>query len=477
MRNHLGTTGATADPDKVKAGMIFVDLSGKRDCKDIYTASKNGASLIFTSRNIFDPELPVIKVKDPHSTLVTLLGKFFGCPGEDANLIAVVGKSDSHVLMDMIECIMYWDSGLKSGRDANEIIPSIRFNRMMSIEGIFERICRLSELGIRRIPVSLNTDIKDLHFLSGIGYDCGILTDIGFHGGPGENNRTFSALQEFFSRIPPHRPIIINSDEQDVMQAVACCKQIIPITYGLNMKAAVTASSIDIDLATGFTYCLQRSFQTKSGNLVEPFETSVRMNLTGQHYIYHALAAVTCALYYDVPMDTVKAALESYRPVSRQFQRIYEGKYTVIDHYCRSASDMEAALEAVQILQYKRLFAVVSLDENDETNNHKERAKIIAEWSRVLNCTEVLLTSCMDSDYDMKEIPMKAVRVYKRFFRETELKSIKYYYMLQHALEHALSQLQEGDLLLILGGDEMNYAQRYAERYIQTLNTGSKLIF
>ncbi len=473
MRNHFGTTGATADPHKVRDGMIFVDLSGKRDRKDIYTASKNGASLIFTSRNIYDPELPVIKVRDPHSTLVTLLGKFLGHPGEAVSLIAVVGSSDSHVLMDMIECIMYRDSGLQYGKDASEIIPSIRYSRMMSIEGMFERIGRLSDLGIKRIPVSLNTDSKDLYFLSGIGYDCSILTDTGFSSGAAENERTISAYQAFFSRMPAHRPVFINGDQQDVMQAVAHCKQIIPITYGMNMKAAVTASSMNIDLTTGFTYCLQRSFETKAGNLIEPFETSLRMNLTGQHYIYQALAAITCALYYDIPMDTVKTALEGYRPVSRQFKKIFEGNYTVMDHYCRSVSDMEAAMEAVQLLQYKRLFAVVSIDEGDAADHHKERAKTMAEWSRVLNCTEVVLTSCMDDDYEAKEMPLKAVKVYKRFFKEAGLSSLKYYYMLQHALLHALSQLQEGDLLLILGGEEMNDAQRY----IRKLNTGVKLVF
>lgn len=69
------------------------------------------------------------------------------------------------------------------------------------------------------------------------------------------------------------------------------------ITCGLSQKSSITASSIGDD---GFVYCIQRSFKTRSGKILEPQEFKVCW-LKKPENLYPYLETVTLLLILDVP--------------------------------------------------------------------------------------------------------------------------------------------------------------------------------
>ena len=87
--------------------------------------------------------------------------------------------------------------------------------------------------------------------------------------------------------------VLVNSDEKELLQALAgYMDQGKIITYGLNNRACVTASSIS---DTGVQCCIQRALPAVSGHTLEQQEFSVQ---TGQASgdIHGVLAAATAAM-------------------------------------------------------------------------------------------------------------------------------------------------------------------------------------
>lgn len=423
-----GGIGVTADFQKIRPGMIYVDLSCRRSRKRIYEAYEKGASLIFTPYNISDPDLPVIKVESPQDTLYMLFDRFFKNQENKAKLIGVFGESDKCVLVELIQNIF----------SRKNIIP-------ITIDTIDSNVSRLFYL--------------DMNF------DCTILTDRSTL----ENNYVKHSTPEFLSRLSEKKTIIINNDEYYGIKSSENLMGIRFITYGMNKKAVVTASSIDVDESTCFNYCVQNSFQTRSGAKIEPFEIPIRLNVLGSHNIYNALAAITCGLYYDKDIASIKEKVERYKAPARHFQKIYDGDYAIIDNYCSSINDYAAAFDSIQILSYENLILIISVSQNANLTLHGEKARLITEWVRILKCKEVILTSCMDGDSHIGELPLKSMRIYKKIFKENHI-PFKYYHLLHHAIEKSMSLLNKRDLLVMLGSDEMRDARRILNRHLRSIS-------
>ncbi|HOR86652.1 MAG TPA: Mur ligase family protein [Bacillota bacterium] len=412
--------GVTADLQKVRPGMIFVDLSYRRNKRRIYEAYDKGASLIFTPHDITDPDLPVINVGNHRDTLYKMFDRLFGNRGKMPKLIGVFGESDKSVLIELIQSIFY--------RADDEILTDV-------------------------IPISVNTNAGNISCFD-MNFDCAILADRSTS--EGNNSRP---VPDMAFELSKKKNIIINNDEYSGIKAAEDLAGVRSITYGLNKKAVVTASSIDVNEITCFNYCVQKSFYTRKGERIEPFEIPIRLNAMGSHNVYNALAAITCGLYYDKDIGSLKNSIERYKASSRHFQKIYDGEYVIIDNYCSSIYDYTAVFDSIQILSYENLILIISVSQSANPALHGEKARLITEWARILKCKEVILTSCMDGDSHIGELPLKSMRIYKRIFKENDV-TFRYYHLLHHAIDKSLLLLEKHDLLVMLGGDEMNAAQR-----------------
>lgn len=449
----LGSLGVTDDPHNVKPGMIYVDLSGRRDRRQIYEAYANGAALIFTPYNISDPDLPVIKVKNPRDTLYMLLGRSLASREHDAKLIGVFGESDKSMLVELIQSILNKNNRFEK---KNALSRNAHYQgKRHKIEDFFTSFMDMFYTGIDIIPVTIDTNTSSLFYFGNMSLDSAIVTDMGSC----EKDFATRELKTYLVNLSERKAIIMNNDEHYDIKTSEEGKVLKSITYGLNKKAVVTASSIDVDETTCFNYCVQRSFLTRSGARIDPFEVPIHLNALGNHNIYNALAAITCGLYYDKDIMDIKSVVEVYKAPARHFQKIYDGSFTIIDNYCNSIHDYTAAFDSIQILNYKNLILIVSITPDANLNFHCEKAALITEWARILKCKEVILTSCLDGDSRIGEFPLKSIRIYKKIFKEKDI-AFRYYHLLQHALDKGLSELKKGDLMVMLGSDEMNIGCR-----------------
>ncbi|MDD3705022.1 MAG: hypothetical protein PHC45_03000 [Clostridiaceae bacterium] len=364
--------------------------------------------------NICSPE-GIRKTADSHNVIKDILiGKSFEKEKYNSKLIGVFGESGKSILVEMLQSV---------------------FNR---------RDDSRMKLGI--MPIAINTSENILFYLENMSFDSVILTDSG-------NKPAADIISGFSEKVT----VIMNNDEYQNINRF--------ITYGLNQKAVVTASSIDVDEITCFNYCVQKSFYTGSGKKIDPFEVPVHLHILGGHSIYYALAAITCGLYYDIDIKSIKESIEDYKTSSRHLEKIYEGDFTVIDDYCKSVHDYTTAFDSIQILNYDNLILVISVTGDMNPGFHEEKAVLIAEWVKILKCKKVILTNCMDRDSNIGELPLKSIRIYKKVFEENDV-SFRYYHLLHYAVEKGLSLLNSNDLMVLLGSEEMNAASSIVNKLL-----------
>lgn len=108
-----------------------------------------------------------------------------------------------------------------------------------------------------------------------------------------ENTNDVKIGQDIINYIIDGGYYIFNSDS--ISNINFQCERVYPITYGLNGKTTVTASSIDDIDGICFSYCLQRSIVTSTGNLIQPFEKPIK-TIGEYDNISFLLAAYTCII-------------------------------------------------------------------------------------------------------------------------------------------------------------------------------------
>ncbi|CDF58499.1 Mur ligase family protein [Thermobrachium celere] len=131
----------------------------------------------------------------------------------------------------------------------------------------------------------LNNRIKNIKF------DVLIHTALEF-----ENANLIKSYQNLICNLKENGYIILNADSIQKIEFV--CEKVYPITYGLNERTTVTASSIDDMNGLCFSFCLQRSIVTINGKLIQPFEKP--LSLKGKYQdIYYYLASISALLCLD----------------------------------------------------------------------------------------------------------------------------------------------------------------------------------
>ena len=114
-------------------------------------------------------------------------------------------------------------------------------------------------------------------------------------------------------------------------------------------------------------------FLSDEGALVE-----VRTHLFGRHNFNNIMTAIALGIYFKVPANTIKSALESYRPSNNRSQIVDFGSNTVLlDAYNANPSSMEPALKSLQAMPASHKVAILGDMLELGANSKKEHEGIL----------------------------------------------------------------------------------------------------
>ena len=150
------------------------------------------------------------------------------------------------------------------------------------------------------------------------------------------------SFAEFVNKVPFYGVAILCLDDDNV-------QQVLP---SINRRTITYGSSAQADL---------RITQASTGHLASEFQLEYKgrglgcfkLRLPGVHNIANATAAVAVGLELEIPVETMREALEQFSGVDRRFQiRGTERGITVIDDYGHHPTEIRATLAAARACRY-----------------------------------------------------------------------------------------------------------------------------
>ena len=459
--------GVTSDSRKVKEGFIFVAIQGdKLDGNSfIEDAVARGASIVFTEKDITRTDCIIKKTDDCRKKLAELCNEFYDYPSEKLIVVGVTGTNGKTTTTHLIHEII-----LKHGISAGLIgtlsikLNDREYNPQLTTpiaEDIYFYLSEMVKNNVKVVVMEVSSHGLKSYRVFGIDFDIAIHTNIdrdhlNFH-------KTMEdyilSKKKLFDNLSDGKLALINVDDQNCIRLLEGNKNMVVVTYGLNEKASVTASSIDTEFPCYFNYCLQRGLTTISGIDIEPFEYPMQINLYGTHNVYNALAAVTCCLLLDVPIQSIARVLKKAKAVPRRMELIYEKDFSVIDDFSHNPASYEAVLSSIQGLPYKNIFIVNAIRGNRGLLINTENAEVLMQWAQILRVKDLVITSSSEFVSSADKVTNQEREVFLDILYKANV-LYKYEERLSDAIQRALSQMQEGDFLLLLGAQGMKEGKR-----------------
>ena len=193
--------------------------------------------------------------------------------------------------------------------------------------------------------------------LEAIHFDCIVFSDYN------EWDYTEERSTLFRQSIEKAKNIIINSDSELCLRVLKGITDLYTITYGLNHKSTVTASTISIvQDRMEYNYYLQRGIASHEGNEIMVQELPVEINFVGYQNIYNTLASITTALLYDLEMEKVINALKNSSQIPNRLELIKCDGISILIDMARDSYSFKMLFETIQYLFYKKAFIAISIE-------------------------------------------------------------------------------------------------------------------
>jgi UDP-N-acetylmuramoyl-tripeptide--D-alanyl-D-alanine ligase len=315
------------DTRKLKLGDLYFALKGPNFNGNVFALSalENGASFAIVDEPIPYGEAMdhrILQVEDVLTTLQALAKHHreqFTIP-----FIGITGSNGKTTTKELVYAVLashyttYTTQGnlnnhigvpltlLSIGQDAQMAVIEMGANHLHEIEGY----CQYAKPNY-----GLITNCGKAH-LEGFGSEAGVKKGKG----------------ELFDFLSNNNGTAFVMSDFDYLNAMSSHISNV-ITYG------TTSGSIQANPATvnGF---LQVNFTQGT-----PFE-SIQTQLVGEYNLPNILAAVSIGLYFKVPADKIKSAIENYTPTNSRSQLLkWKGNDVILDAYNANPSSMQLAIE------------------------------------------------------------------------------------------------------------------------------------
>ncbi|GAB6086819.1 Mur ligase family protein [Alkaliphilus crotonatoxidans] len=459
--------GVTSDSRKVKPGFIFVAIKGDHSDGNnfIEEAIAAGASVIYTEGDLQDERVIIKKVKDARKKLSELCNEFYDFPAKKLKVIGVTGTNGKTTTTHLIHHILR-ENGITAGLigtlDIKINDKSYETTLTTPIaEEVYYYMHKMVESGIKVVVMEASSHGLKSERVHQIDFDVAVHTNIekdhlNYH-------KTFedyvASKKKLFDQLSSGSYAVINIDDENSLKLLENNQRAVVLTYGLNKKSTITASSIDGDGAIFFNYCLQRGISTLSGVVIDPFEYPIELRLIGDHNVYNALAAISCCLLLDLDIEKIAKAIRGFKSLPRRMEIIYQDDYVVIDDFCHNPASYEAVFASVQGMQYNDLHIICCIRGNRGTEINMDNARVLKQWVTLLNVKSLVVTASKDCTQLKDEVDY---REREGFLGVLSQENIPYHYeeRLQNAIERVKPQLKKNDLVLLLGSQGMDKAAK-----------------
>ena len=318
----------STDTRKIKNGSIFFALKGENfnGNKFVNQAIENGASYCIIDDDAYFIKGKTILVDDALSTLQELAN--YHRNQLKIPIVALTGSNGKTTTKELINVVLH--------TQYNTIATIGNLNNHIGVPLTLLSFTEDTEIGI--VEMGANHQ-KEIEFLCGIAEpDYGYITNFGkaHLEGFGGVEGVIIGKSELYKHLAQHnKTAFVNPDDEKQLSITKDSKRVI------------------IDSAIALT-------ETQPFLKVQYQDTEIKTNLVGSYNFKNIRAAIGIGYYFNIKIDNIKNAIESYVPKNNRSQVIEKKSNTILlDAYNANPSSMELALENFQEINHPKKVVIL----------------------------------------------------------------------------------------------------------------------
>ncbi len=411
----------------------------------IEEAIQNGAVAICYTQEISDKKNAVfIRVNEIHKTLARVAATFYNNPSEKLALIGITGtKSKTSValiLKDLLDsdakCGYIGTLGISCGEKVvnhNLELPSIIDNNNY-LNQMISNNCYSCAMEVSSLSIDQNR-------VEGLDFNIAAFTNFSFDDAyyHGNIEDYFKIKKSFFDELPINSLAITNIDDEYGLKIIKDCKAKI-VTYGIEHEADYLAYDIKI-MSDGTSFTLNAK-----GKIYR-----ILTNLLAEFNVYNLLCvlAIVGEIGYDLELFLKK--LQNIKKIDGRMNYIKEDQNfnCIIDF----AEDKDSLIEVLEFAKgitsvENRIIVVFGTAGNRNANKRKIYGEIVDEYADLIIITE------NDARDETVENIAKEIESGIKNNNNLVIEDRK------EAINMAISMMNKGDSLLILGKGNDKFIER-----------------
>ncbi len=440
----------TDSREKVRNGLFFCLVGENVDSHTLVKqARENGAIALVTERELA-VEIPQILVEDTRLALGVMASVFYGEPSKQMKIIGITGTNGKTTISYMLFSIL--EKAQKKVGVIGTLGVYYNGEKRSSALTTPDPLCLQKTLadmyksGVEYVVMEVSAHALHYKKVAGIAFAACIFTNLTqdhldfFH--------TMQAYKEakYTLFYPENCPIAILNGDDKVGREIALFRgEERTVFYGL--KTPTDCFAVITDEGLYGTECML--------NISDKL-CRVSLSLVGEHNVYNALAAASCAVELEIDCDAVSKGLTELRKVEGRLEWI--NRHNGADIYVDFAHTPDGLEKSLDTLKKHCKASVVCLF-GCGGNRDKEKRALMGEIAGK-KCDFCVLTSDNPRYEDPLDILSEIERGYRRF-------SVKYVIVpdRKKGIEYAISFLKKGDVLLIAGKGAEEYQEIMGIKY------------
>lgn len=435
------------DSRKVEDGDMFVCLEGVCDDGNSHLGEINCDFVAVTEKEPSGGKYVV--VKDARKAYAQICENRFLRPLEGMKFVAVVGTNGKTSTAHYIDSILSF-AGIKTGLIGTEghYILGEKVGQSLTTPDPYELnelFFKMRTRGVEVVIAEVSAHAIYLEKLGDIKADVAILTNVSQdHLDYFKDFANYQSVKMSYFENGNAKRAIINVDDESgriLLKRLEGREDVQTTSYGLYNPADCFAVNVveDID---GVKFV---------ANLEDEI-VDVKSSLYGEFNVYNLLGAMSVASCLGIDSQTLAHAVRKIKAVKGRFSVLHTDKGTIIVDYAHTPDGLKNLLSTARTLTKSRLITLFGCGGERDRQKRAAMGKIASEYSDF-----IVLTSDNPRGED-------ATDIIRQIEWGVTIKDVKCIVDRPEAVKFALSEMEEGDTLVLAGKGNESYLEIKGKR-------------
>lgn len=445
---------------------IFVAIKGYETDghKYIGNALDSGASIAVVEEFV-DVNIPQLKVTNSRDALADLSAKFFGEPSKSLNTVGITatnGKTTTSFMVDYIYKRANIETGLIGTVEVkykDVIIPSVLTTPESRV--LQEHLYNMVNAGVTDLIMEVSSHAQELSRVKNMDYD--IVT---FNNFAREHIDQHGSVENYYKHkskliknAKPEAWAVLNFDDEMIRPLANETKARV-LSYSIeNLDSDFGIESLD--LSTGlasFDFCVNRDIPELD---LEKTKFHVDLGIAGFSGVMNSMVAIIISLIRGIDVEIIQGALRDFPGVERRFQLIYNREYKIIDDHYANEKNINVTMSTIEKMSYENFHMAYAIRGCRGIQVNREAAEETAKWLKTLGLNKIISTSSVEAVTKKDIVTPEEKDIFMKVMEENDIE-VLHIDRLDEAVDAALNDLGEGDLLLLAGCQGMDAGGRCA---------------